>query len=100
MFGRDGDGSNLYRIRLGYHLLSYFNSNLTTDTDIFKNEYKTNISGSDFYFNYSIQLKMHIVKFNLHEYNFTTEFIVTKVKSKLKYTSNNFEYRSKLNYNG
>jgi hypothetical protein len=38
------------------------------DADLFEYEYKTNVSNSDFYLDiYSIQLKVHIVKFYIDE---------------------------------
>jgi hypothetical protein len=49
----------------GYELVR-LNSNI--NIDIFECEYKTNILGSYFYSDiYSIQLKMHSVKFNIQE---------------------------------
>jgi hypothetical protein len=48
---------------------------------------------------YSIQLKAHIVKFNIHEQNFT-KFICNQIeKIKSEHTSNNLQYQSELNYN-
>jgi len=62
---KDENGSDTHGIESGYHLLPYFNSN--TDTNIFKYEYKTDVSDSDFYSDiYSIQL-VYIVKFNMYE---------------------------------
>jgi hypothetical protein len=48
---------------------------------------------------YPIQLKVHIVKFNIDEYNFTTKFVDNQKWNKSKYTANNLQYRSELNYN-
>ena len=64
----DGNRSGSYGIRFGYHLLLYFDSNTNTDMDIFEYEYKTGVLDSDFYLDiYSIQLKVYIVIFNIHE---------------------------------
>jgi len=57
-----------------------------------------NVSDSVFYLNiYSIQLKVHIVKFSIHEQNVTTNFIDNQSEIKSKYTPNNLQYRSELN---
>jgi hypothetical protein len=40
-----------------------------------------------------IQLKLYIVKFNIHEHNFTTKFINDWSEIKSKYTSNNLQYQ-------
>jgi hypothetical protein len=40
--------------------------------DIFEYEYKTDVSDLDIY---SIQLKVHTINFNIHEYHFTAQFI-------------------------
>ena len=62
-----GNGSDTHGIGSGYHLLPHFNSNTNTDSNIFKYEYKTDVSDSDFYSDiYSSQLKIYIVKFNIH----------------------------------
>ena len=76
--------------------LLYFNSNLN-----FKYEYKTDVSDSDFYSDiYSIVFKVDIVKFIIYEWKFTTKFITNQSEIKSKYTYNNIQYRSELNYNG
>ena len=57
-----------------------------------------NVSYSVFYLDiYSIQLKVHIVKFNIHEQSVTTNFIDNQSEIKSKYTPNNLQYRSELN---
>ena len=68
MLGLKNNTSDSHRNGSGYHLLPYFISNINIDTYTFEYEYKTGISHSDFYLDiYSIQLKVDIVKFNIHE---------------------------------
>ena len=63
----DGNGSNSHGIRSRCHLLSHFNS----DSNMIRalsNMNTKQVSEMDFYSDiYSIQLKVHIVKFNIDE---------------------------------
>jgi hypothetical protein len=66
----------LHQIGSGCHVLPHFNSYLNRDADLFSYEYKMDVSDLDFYSDInSIQFKVHIVTFNIHEENFTTKFV-------------------------
>lgn len=64
-----------YRIGFAYHLLPHFNLDSNTDMDHVEYEHKMNVSDSGFF--YSIQLKVHTVKFNIDESNFTLSSSIT-----------------------
>ena len=83
-------GWNQIRSALNRILISpftIFGLTLNMDTDIFNAKYKKDLSDSYFYWDvYSIQLKVHIVKFEIHEYNFTAKFIDKQSEIKSQHT--------------